>query len=81
MKNKNFQLKSLQAKLIFGVGIILILVGGIIIAYNTFNSQKTANVNAKEITLGQTNYEASKIDAAIEVAMDTSRTLANAFQR
>ncbi len=79
MKNNNFQLKSLQAKLILGVGLILILVGGIIIAYNTFNSQKTANVNAKDITLGQTNYEASKIDAAIEVAMDTSRTLANAF--
>jgi methyl-accepting chemotaxis protein len=81
MKNKKnlFQLKSIQAILVFWIGLILVLVGGSIIAYSAITSQNTGMENAREITKGHVSYEASRIDAELEVAMDAARTLAQSF--
>ncbi|KAF0111731.1 MAG: methyl-accepting chemotaxis protein [Chloroflexi bacterium] len=79
MKNNFFRLKTLQAKLVFWVGLMLIVVGGVIITYFAITSQKVMFEDAKKITLGHANFEASKIDAEIEMAMDASRTLAQIF--
>ena len=74
-KNNIFQLKSLQASLVLSIGLILVIVGGSIIIYSAVTSQNTVVADAKEISLGSANFEASKIDAEIEVAMDAARTL------
>ncbi len=79
VKKKLFQLKTIQLKLVFAVGLILVIIGGTIIVYSSVTSQQAALKSAKEITLGQANFEASQIDAAIEVAMDASRTLAQSL--
>jgi methyl-accepting chemotaxis protein len=80
MNNKsNIFNRSLQAKVVLAVGLCLSFVGGSIIGYSAITSQAMVIKNAKEITIGKANFEASKIDAELEIAMDTARTLAQSF--
>jgi methyl-accepting chemotaxis protein len=69
----SFFKKSLQAQLVLGVGLCLLLVGGIIIAYAASISQAAAVENAKQIAVGQAKNEATNVKAQIEVALDTAR--------
>lgn len=79
MKKRLLRLDSLQAKLVFGIGLILIVTGGVIIAYLSTMFQKTLVADAEKIILEQANLEASRIENKINLAMNVTTTLAHTF--
>lgn len=79
MKKKIIRLDTLQAKLVFGIGLILILTGGVIIAYLSTMFQKTMIADAEKIILEQANLEAARIENKINLAMNVTTTLAHTF--
>jgi methyl-accepting chemotaxis protein len=75
----NFQLKSIQLKIVLWAGACLFLAAVVIIGYAAYALRTAAIHTAEESALTQANFEASTIRADIEVALDAARTLAQAF--
>jgi len=75
MKKSIFHMKTLQGKLVFIVGISLLLIGGIIISIFSISSFKSSAQNAEDIALAQSHLEATRIENWLETAMSVTRTL------
>ena len=79
MKFGRIELKSLQGRLVFSAGLVFVLVGGIVIAYTGYTSQQTAVETARQNAAAKAESTGNQIKAELEIAMDESRTLAQAF--
>lgn len=75
----NFQLKSIQFKIVLWAGTCLFLAASIIIGYAAATLRASAITTSEERALTQANFEASTIRAEIEVALDAARTMAQAL--
>jgi len=76
---KTFKFQSFKSKLAFTISLAAIIVFGAIISYATISSRNQARQNAnKEMVLLAEKY-ALKIEAQIDLAMNTANTLANNF--
>jgi methyl-accepting chemotaxis protein len=76
---RKIEMKSLQGKLVFWAGLVFVIVGGIVIAYTGYTSQQTAVANAKQNAASQAESTGNQVKAEMEIAMDESRTMAQAF--
>lgn len=76
-KKKSILDRSLQAKLVLVVGICLVVVGGVIIAYSAIVSYNSAVANAKVNVINEANLQANQVEQSFNLAFDTSRTLSN----
>ena len=79
MKNVRFQFRSIQSRLIFLIGLCLVIVGGVIIAINGVTASNLALNNARNSGLQSAQKTAYQVKAELELGMDASRTLASAF--
>ncbi len=79
MKNKGLGFRTLQSRLVFFIGLGLIVVGGAIIVFNGIMAQNTAINSARENALQSAQKTAYQVKAELEVGMDASRTVADAF--
>lgn len=72
-------MKSTQLKIAFWAGLCLFLATTIIIAYSAITLRTTAVDSSKKQAIAIAESEAAVVDAEIEVAMDSARTLAQAL--
>lgn len=79
MKNKGVGFRTLQSRLIFFIGLGLIVVGAAIIVFNGIMAQNTAINSARENALQSAQKTAYQVKAELEVGMNASRTVADAF--
>jgi methyl-accepting chemotaxis protein len=75
----NFQIRSIQFKIVLWAGICLFLAAVIIIGYAASTLRTTAIEAAENGVLAQANFQSSSIKADLEVALDAARTMAQAF--
>ncbi len=69
-------MKSVRFTIALWVGLILVVSVGIVVAYSTVSARTTATENASQLTLNLCQQEAARIDAEIEVALNSARDLA-----
>ncbi len=79
MKNKSLGFRTLQSRLIFFIGLGLIIIGTAIIVFNGIMARNTAIDSATESALQSAQKTAYQVKAELEVGMDASRTLADQF--
>ena len=65
--------------MVFWAGLVFVLGGGIVIAYTGYTSQQTAVDSAKKNADAKAKSTGNQVKAELEVAMDESRALAQAF--
>ncbi|MCX8062674.1 MAG: cache domain-containing protein, partial [Anaerolineales bacterium] len=70
---------SLRTTLILWFGVCLILLAIVLTAAAVLTQRNQTTKSAQNEVLAIAKSQASRIDAEIEVALDTARTLANAF--
>jgi len=73
------QFRSIQSRLVFVIGLGLVIVGGVIIAMNGFMANNIAVNNAKTSGLQSAQRTAYQVKGELELGMDASRALADAF--
>jgi hypothetical protein len=79
MEKKNLFARSLQAQLVLGVGLCLLVVGAAIIAYAAFISNASAVESARQNAIDQSISQSTAIQANVEVALGAARTLAQSL--
>ena len=79
MKKIRFQFRSIQSRLVFLIGLGLVIVGGVIIVFNGISANTIAIKNAEINGLQTAQRTAFEVKAELELGMDASRTLASAF--
>ena len=78
-KKKGILSRSLQAKLILGLGLCMLIVGGVIIAYAAITTLNSSVESAKQNALAEAENHANFVKAQIEVPLDAARTLSQSF--
>lgn len=79
MQKKGLQFRSIQGKLVFVIGLGLLLVGGIIIIFNGYSASNIAMNSARHSGLQSAQKTAFQVKAELELGMDASQTVASAF--
>lgn len=79
MKNKGLRFKTLQSRLVFFIGLGLILVGASIILFNGILARNTAINSASENALQSAQKTSYQVKAELENGMLASRALAYVF--
>ena len=71
--------RSIKQKLGLLVGVGIILIAGILIAYTSINSRKSAITNAKKIAVEAAKDYAGQVKVELEKGLNDARTLAQSF--
>jgi len=79
MRNNRMQFRSIQSRLVFVIGLGLLIVGGVIIAFNGFSASNVALKNAQANGLQSAQKTAYQVKAELELGMDASRAMASAL--
>lgn len=74
------QLRSLKTTIVLWAGLCLLITGGVLATYAALTVRKMATDEAIERTQTQAGQIASQVDAELEVAMDSVRTMAGALK-
>ncbi len=75
-KQEHRRFVSLQVKLVMWAGLCLLVTGLVIIAYASWAARNEALMLGNATIEGSARTQASRLDAELEVAMDTARALA-----
>lgn len=79
MRKNLLQFRSIQSRLVFVIGLGLLLVGGVIIVINGASASDLALVSARTSGLQSAQKTAYQVKAELELGMDASRALASAM--
>ena len=71
--------KSIQLKIVLIAGFCLVLLAASVITYATLTAHNTATQAAQDQVLAIADTYAARVKAELEVALDESRALAQAF--
>ncbi|MBI9050466.1 MAG: HAMP domain-containing protein [Anaerolineaceae bacterium] len=74
-----FKLRYIRTKIMLGGGLSILIVAIALTSYAAITMRNKAFVSTKELMITEAKSQASFIDADLEIALDTSRALANAF--
>ncbi len=76
---KRFQFKSIRSRMMFWVGLCMVLGIVVITGYGAWDRQRATRQSAEDEVAAQARAEAGLVKAEVEVALDAARTLAQAL--
>jgi methyl-accepting chemotaxis protein len=79
MRKIKIQFHSIQSRLVFVIGLGLMIVGGVIILINGVSASNLALNNAKTSGLLSAEKTAYQVKSELELGMDASQTIASSF--
>lgn len=77
---KKLQLRSIQSKIALWTGLCLLVLSAALIGYAALRLRTEALITARGEVISIAQAQAAKIDAEIQVALDTARTMAQALR-
>ena len=75
----SLQIRSLQTKIMLWSGLSLLIVAAVLIGYAAVAPREAARQTAEAQAIAAASADAGRIQAEVEVALDTARALAQAL--